>query len=258
MTRIIPIAKAPDFNWRALGLTDQPAHLPDPDSHPTYPEGCLRVRDLYAGTITPDQITDDDRTWLLSEIQRIDAETRSIGRKYFASVVPRRYSQVTPDDTARGWARQVAADHHATPGLLILGPTGTGKTHVAWATLRALSEIPCAITNQWRAVTAVDLYASLRPGGVADPDAELRRLCEVPLLFIDDLAAAKSSEWTEEVTYRIINRRYEECLPLVATSNVQPGQLAERLGDRVASRLTEMCTRVVLKGDDRRRRGGAR
>jgi DNA replication protein DnaC len=37
------------------------------------------------------------------------------------------------------------------------------------------------------------------------------------------------------------------------TSNVEPKDLAARLGDRVISRLAEMCQRVPMKGHDRRR-----
>jgi DNA replication protein DnaC len=44
-------------------------------------------------------------------------------------------------------------------------------------------------------------------------------------------------------------------LPTLITSNVKPADLKPILGDRVTSRLVEMTTRVVLKGDDRRRGG---
>ena len=73
------------------------------------------------------------------------------------------------------------------------------------------------------------------------------------MLFVDDLAAAKLTEWTEEVTYRLVNYRYEQCLPGIFTSNVPPAQLRDALGERIASRLVEMCERIVLKGDDRRK-----
>ena len=43
-------------------------------------------------------------------------------------------------------------------------------------------------------------------------------------------------------------------MPTLLTSNVEPKQLAERLGDRVTSRLAEMCERIPMKGNDRRRR----
>ncbi|MER7128641.1 hypothetical protein [Streptosporangium saharense] len=41
-----------------------------------------------------------------------------------------------------------------------------------------------------------------------------------PLLLLDDLGSAKASEWTEEITYRVINHRHENLLPGVFTSNL--------------------------------------
>lgn len=78
-------------------------------------------------------------------------------------------------------------------------------------------------------------------------------LARCPLLLLDDLGAAKTSEWTEELTYRLINHRYEHMLPTLITTNLPTAELRTALGDRVASRLAEMTERVILTGPDRRR-----
>jgi DNA replication protein DnaC len=137
------------------------------------------------------------------------------------------------------------------PSLLLLGPTGVGKTHEAFGALRGLAERMSLSTI--RAVTAADLYARLRPRAGVDAEAEFERYAAASLLLLDDLGAAKTSEWVEEVNYRLINHRYNEQLATLITSNVPAGHLGAQLGERVASRLTEMCVRVVLKGSDRRR-----
>ena len=137
------------------------------------------------------------------------------------------------------------------PGsLLIVGKTGVGKTYQAFGALRLLAT--SGVTVDWAATTAPDLYARLRPRDGGDPEAEFARFAEAELLVLDDLGAAKGSEWTEEITYRLIGHRHDAMTPCLITSNVQ-GELRKALGDRVASRLTEMCQRVVLRGDDRRR-----
>lgn len=138
------------------------------------------------------------------------------------------------------------------PSLLLLGPTGVGKTHQAYGTLRTLAVT--GITATWTATSSADLYAALRPRTGIDSETEFRRYAHAKLLLVDDLGAAKSSEWTEEINFRLVNHRYENQLPTLLTSNVLPKQLADRLGDRVASRLTEMCDRVVITGHDRRRK----
>ncbi|MFJ4682008.1 ATP-binding protein [Streptomyces sp. NPDC088789] len=143
--------------------------------------------------------------------------------------------------------------HHRS--LLLLGPTGVGKTHQAYGALRHLA--PTGIRLAWTATSSANLYAALRPRAGVDSEAEFRRYAHAPLLLIDDLGAAKSSEWTEEINFRLINHRYENQLPTILTSNVTPKELSERVGDRVASRLIEMCDRVVIQGDDRRRRAAA-
>lgn len=144
-----------------------------------------------------------------------------------------------------------AAFTESSPSLLILGPTGTGKTHQAYGALRTLAARGITIT--WHADTAADLLASLRPREGADSEADYRRVADVPLLMLDDLGAGKASEWTEEILYRLVNHRYEAMLPGIFTSNVPTAQLRDALGARVSSRLAEMCQRVALRGDDRRR-----
>lgn len=137
------------------------------------------------------------------------------------------------------------------PSLLLLGPTGVGKTYEAYGAVREL-----AVTGafaRWTVVTAADLYAALRPRHGVDSEAEFRRYVNAGALLIDDLGASKVSEFTEDVNFRLINRRYEDQLPTLITSNVLPKELSARVGDRVGSRLNEMCTRVVITGQDRRR-----
>lgn len=140
------------------------------------------------------------------------------------------------------------------PSLLILGPVGTGKTHQAFGAIRTLAAR--GITIAWHADTAPGLFASLRPREGADSEAEYRKIAAAPLLLLDDLGAAKGSEWTEEILYRLVNDRYEAVLPGLFTSNVPAAQLRDALGARVASRLAEMCQQVVLRGPDRRRADG--
>jgi DNA replication protein DnaC len=164
--------------------------------------------------------------------------------------VPLRYVDVTikkiTDPDLLDWLATLPPSLHDLRSLLIAGPTGTGKTYAGWAVLRQLD------LRAWKAVTYVDFCAQLRPSG-KDPEATFERYARAPLLFLDDLGAAKGSEWVEETTYRLINRRYEAKLPGIFTTNVPLAQLREVLGERVSSRLVEMCRQVVLGGPDRRR-----
>ncbi|MCX4659147.1 ATP-binding protein [Streptomyces uncialis] len=195
--------------------------------------------------------------------------------------IPYDYRNATaahPDVTA--WVRTIArsatapyADslqpHYGTagrrmvargPSLLLWGPTGTGKTHEAFGAIRSLTDAGCAVP--WQATTAADLYGEMRSRHGADPEVLLRRIMRIPVLLLDDLGAAKNSEWTEEITFRLLNWRAQNRFPTLITSNlppvrtpgIPPGQpvLRDRVGDRVLSRLSGMCTAVELTGPDRR------
>ncbi|MGW6455003.1 ATP-binding protein [Streptomyces sp. NPDC055078] len=168
-----------------------------------------------------------------------------------------RHAHATRPDI-QAWADRVATDPEGAGNLLLTGTTGTGKTHQAYGALRRIATTGPTV-YEITAITAADMYGRLRPkGSDRGTEEELRRLCRVPLLLLDDLGSAKSSEWTEEITYRLINERYNACRPSIYTSNLPasaPGRpdLATALGERIVSRLAEDTTVVAMTGTDRRR-----
>jgi DNA replication protein DnaC len=221
---------------------------PDPDFGPVDP-GLL---DLLRKTAAPRQVVDwedNDPT----NPQSV-AWWRAKNRAYAAEHIPRRYTQATTTRRyVHEWVYSVATDPENTSSLLLLGPTGTGKTHIAYAALRLLCETPRR--TDWKAISAAALLGDLRPAPGRDTEAVLASYTSASLLLLDDLGAAKSSEWVEEVLYRLIDARYNACLPSIFATNVStPDELTGRLGERTASRLVEMCRGhlITLKGADRR------
>ncbi|MGW7711627.1 ATP-binding protein [Streptomyces sp. NPDC054771] len=179
-----------------------------------------------------------------------------------AGMPPRYQAAVADHPQVLAWAREVAeaavapsrgARRQVTtgPSLLMAGVVGAGKTHQAYGAVRLL--VQSGVGVRWRATTAADLYADLRPRPGTDSERELAAVSRCPLLIIDDLGAAKASEWVEEVTYRLINRRYNYELPTLITTNLAIKELRAYLGDRVTSRLAQMTTRVEFEPVDRRR-----
>ncbi|MFD5766197.1 ATP-binding protein [Streptomyces sp. NPDC127049] len=179
-----------------------------------------------------------------------------------AARIPARFRHALADHPrVAAWVDEIARTGRPGPGgipgiaegpsLRIVGPTGTGKTHQAYGAIRSL--LAAGVRLRWEAVTAADLYARLRPRPGFDSERDLQSLMRCPLLLLDDLGAAKTSEWTEELTYRLINHRYEHLRPTLITSNLTTDTLRAALGDRVASRLAQMTDPVTLGGPDRRR-----
>lgn len=197
---------------------------------------------------------DDLDTWWLEET--LDREARRL-----KSHLPTHYSEaVVTDPAVREWIRELIAGAVTAnrerpslrrgPSLLLVGGTGVGKTYQAYGSIRALAV--SGVSCSWLVTTAADMYARLRPRPGIDSETEFGNYANARFLVLDDLGAAKGSEWTEEINYRLVNHRYEHELPTLITSNVTPKDLGSALGERVASRLSEMATRVVLKGADRR------
>ncbi|MEV7955211.1 ATP-binding protein [Streptomyces sp. NPDC088141] len=171
-----------------------------------------------------------------------------------ASVAPNA-GGLNPNRSGAG-RRQIA---HG-PSLLLWGPTGTGKTRQGYGAIRALTAAGCGV--RWHATTAADLYAEMRFRPGVDVEFMLRRIVRIPLLLLDDLGAAKGTEWTEELNFRLLNWRAQNRLPTIVTSNLRPVRtsnmdtrqpvLRDKIGDRVLSRLSGMCTPIEFTGPDRR------
>lgn len=182
--------------------------------------------------------------------------------KRWTAAVPYRYRDATAEHPdIQAWADRAAKDYREAGFLVINGSIGTGKTHQAYGALRRIAEAGPK-RFEMLAITAPDLYARMRPGG-SDKGAEheLKQFARIPLLLLDDLGTEKLSEFTEEATYRIVNERYNACLPLIITTNhavrAPDGSgipdLVTRLGDRLASRLAQDAHIVTLTGPDLRR-----
>jgi len=139
-------------------------------------------------------------------------------------------------------------------GMYIHGPVGSGKTHIAYALANhAITDMRLFNTRFWN---VTQLLHTLR-ADFDKPWTEKARIDEDlledrGLLFLDDIGSEKMSDWVAETFYLILNWRYNENLPTIFTSNLPIAELAERVGDRTASRIVEMCDVVELGGEDRR------
>jgi DNA replication protein DnaC len=134
-------------------------------------------------------------------------------------------------------------------GLFLFGPAGTGKTHLGVMIAQEIDE-------DVRFVKIPKLLLSLKAnfdGKSWENEQIIERLTKIPVLILDDLGAEKASEWVAETLYILIDDRYGNMKPTVFTSNYSPSELAERLGDRIVSRIMEMCRIIEIKTSDKRK-----
>ncbi|MCC6128298.1 MAG: ATP-binding protein [Acidobacteria bacterium] len=157
--------------------------------------------------------------------------------------------------------RFVAAYPAVESGLLITGPAGVGKTHLAVAILAELVEskfvrgLFCDFTDLLERI-----QATYTPGSDENADEILEPCRETELLILDELGARRPTDWARDVLYGLLNTRYNRRRLTVITTNFgdqasQPGAetLEMRVGTPVRSRLAEMCVFVPMTGPDYRR-----
>lgn len=140
-------------------------------------------------------------------------------------------------------------------GLKLFGNYGCGKTHLVSAIIHRLAE------NKKKTLFMVvpELLRTIRQGFNQDDDVSRKLVNKAeayPLLILDDLGAEKTSDWVREQLYIIINRRYENMLPTIVTTNCTTAELVERLGERTVSRLIEMTDAYKITADDYRLKKG--
>lgn len=146
--------------------------------------------------------------------------------------------------------------------LMLLGPVGTGKTHLAACVTNAFLDNLKRVTFGGVISLLGRIKRSYRrdtPEGEAQQEEEwqiIDELTTAPLLVLDDLGKERVSEWVEQILYQVIDARYGEKRPLVITTNFKPQELENRYqetGAAIVSRLAERCTAVYLGGDDWRK-----
>jgi len=166
--------------------------------------------------------------------------------------IPRRFENCDYKEVPANIKKSFEAISETRRGIYIHGGVGTGKTRIAYALLKEAGErkISCGLWNTTEMFR--QFRRDIKRSDDDRADVEDVLLESRGLLVFDDIGAEKLSEWVSETFYLIINRRYEEMIPTIFTSNLDIGQLAERIGDRTVSRIVEMCDIIKLDGQDRR------
>ena len=120
--------------------------------------------------------------------------------------------------------------------LVLKGPSGSGKTHLAAAIANERIDRGEPVLFMFTPDLLDGLRASYEPAeGEPGFDVLFEQVRNAPLLILDDIDAAASSEWAREKLFQLVNARYNAALPTVCTCHSLTDALDERLSRRLAS-----------------------
>jgi DNA replication protein DnaC len=151
-------------------------------------------------------------------------------------------------------------------GLLLIGSIGVGKTHLAVGIIRELilsKNIPCLFYDYRELLKQIQ--NSYNSSVQATELEVLRPVFETEVLVLDELGAVKPTEWVWDTVSLILNTRYNDNRTTIITTNFddrpaaavagprgasRDETLGDRIGERMRSRLHEMCRIVKMEGQD--------
>src|SRR6202166_1748454 len=163
-------------------------------------------------------------------------------------------------------------------GLLIIGSIGVGKTHLAVGIIKELivsKGIACLFYDYRELLKQIQ--NSYNDSVKATELEVLRPVFETEVLVLDELGAVKPTEWVWDTVSLILNTRYNDKRTTIITTNFpdEVGQdpyekpasefaraqrsmrretLGDRIGERMRSRLHEMCRIIKMEGEDFRQK----
>lgn len=125
--------------------------------------------------------------------------------------------------------------------MVINGPVGVGKTHLAAAMLKAYCERLSGLYT-----TAYSMSRRI----MADKNADYFN--KFSLLVIDEVNRTFETKAERDRFFDLVNYRYENMMPMILVGNIQIGALKDLLGEAVADRIRENVTVLTMDGESRR------
>jgi DNA replication protein DnaC len=123
--------------------------------------------------------------------------------------------------------------------VLVIGPAGTGKTHLAVALLREIILRGHCLNPLF--ITGIELMSQLRLANSAmsevSPDEIIARCTQDRFVVFDDIGVEKATDYVLQSWYQIIDTRYSRGFSTLYTSNLTQPQCEEKFGSRLTSRL---------------------
>jgi len=234
--------------------------------------GCLFDCSSCGGTGTV--FLENERGYRYLERCGVCGTARLKTRRYNNAKIPSKYAGILHLDDmgplygsqykAMTYVKSFVDKYPEEKGFLLMGGPGLGKTLLAVGAIAELTlqkTIECVFTDFF--FLLADLRKAYSEG---IPENEIiGPLINAEILVIDELGKGKSSEWEQNILDQLISKRYNSSKKTIVTTNYVTRDslpkksnntteiLENRVGERIASRLYEMCVPFFIEGSDYRK-----
>jgi DNA replication protein DnaC len=133
--------------------------------------------------------------------------------------------------------------HNPHGWLLLIGPNGCGKTHLAAAIANSCLDNGSVVLFAVVPDLLDHLRAAFAPNAPELYDQLFAKMREAEVLVLDDMGAQQSSPWANEKLFQLLNYRYNLGMPTVITANPRGLQ---GIDERIRSRLSDVSLVVTL------------
>lgn len=202
----------------------------------------------------PDEILDQSDRAAERSLEERTQFLREARSSKWESKIPPRWSGWSMDKLPKGF--RVAANQWLTDGfpnsanLILSGPTGSGKTSMAYAIGKEIY----LLGNKVKIWQSAELFDEMR--GTDQSREVLESVKNADVLILDDLGSERKTDWVEERLFLIIDYRWQWKLPVIVTTNLTAEQMPDKISERVISRLMDSSTFLVVDGKDYRTDAG--
>ena len=201
--------------------------------------------------------------WRETVVEKLLQEARVPARYARCELATFEHDMNTQREAFRRATRFVEAFPAVDKGLVLYGPHGVGKTHLAVGILKEVIRTKGGRGYFFETRELLKLVRDTYNRSTEETEMEvLAPVLDADLLVLDDLGAEKTSEWVQETLGLVVNTRYNAKRATIFTSNLvdspdntDPQGFIFQLGARTRSRLMEMCDWVEIQGADVREVG---
>ena len=170
------------------------------------------------------------RLYYLEDFSMMDSELKLATFDNFKADTPEKQADL---DFVKQEARSYIKG--AQNNLVLVGGVGVGKSHLAYSAIKAISDYTKELAT---VINVVDLIAKVKED--FSLEAHYTTLLsgqdknnEIKYLVLDDLGTEKTSEWSSNLIYSILNKRTNT----IITTNLTPDEIQRRYGKRIFSRI---------------------